>query len=113
MEPQEQDILHRYYERLSENLEPKDLIERLGILGAIRSEDIEAVLKEWIFEGEDRSKQAQWLLESLRNHDQGMKYLIQGLLSSESQDFLAREILEDEFFVENDQRIYENSFRNF
>lgn len=106
MEPQEQDVLQRYYQRLSENLEPKDLLERLGTLGAIRSEDIAVVLKEWVCEDEDRSKQAEWLLESLRNHDQGMKYLVKGLLSSEKQDFLAREVLEDEFFVQNGEHAF-------
>ncbi|KAK3735307.1 hypothetical protein QZH41_008045 [Actinostola sp. cb2023] len=52
-------------------------------------------------EGQARQTQAEWLLENLRKHDQGMNFLVKGLLLSEIQDFLAREILEDESFEEN------------
>lgn len=101
MEPRQQDVLQRYYQRLSDNLEPKDLLKRLVIVGAIQSEQVDTVLEKWAFERQERKTNAQWLLESLRNHEQGMKYLIQGLLLSEIQDFLAREIIEDETFQEN------------
>lgn len=101
MEPRQQDVLQRYYQRLSDNLEPKDLLKRLVIVGAIQSEQVDTVLEKWAFERQEQKTNAQWLLESLRNHEQGMKYLIQGLLLSEIQDFLAREIIEDETFQEN------------
>lgn len=101
MEPREQDILQRYYKRLAETLEPEDLLKSLVTVGAIEDEEVKSVLQTWSFESEQKLEtRAEWLLESLRNHTEGMKYLIQGLLLSEIQDFLAREIIEDDYFTE-------------
>ncbi|KAK3735309.1 hypothetical protein QZH41_020710, partial [Actinostola sp. cb2023] len=101
MEPREQDVLQRYYQKLSEQLEPKDLLKHLGNLGATGGDDVQAVIEKWGLEDQTRQTQAEWLLENLRKHDQGMNFLVKGLLLSEIQDFLAREILEDESFEEN------------
>ncbi|XP_032223097.1 uncharacterized protein LOC116604610 isoform X2 [Nematostella vectensis] len=100
MEPLDQDLLHRYRNRLSEALEPHNLCDYLSKHGVLTAEEIRV-----IGEANDalsREARVDLLLDVLRKCTDGLHWFIRGLLLDKDHDFIAREFLEDSMFGERD-----------
>ena len=99
MERRDCDLIERHYKRLEQCLEPRKLLRYLNQAGVLDEDDVES-FKPTKGESHKRETQVQTLLDILKRRERGLKHFIKALLRSKIQDYLGRELLEDEVFTE-------------
>ena len=100
MEAGQLDVLDRYSGRLEQCLEPCKLLRYLSQAGVLDEDDVEEVRRPSGARVPRRVAQVQTLLDILRRRERGMEHFIKALLTTKTQDYLGRELLEDDYFTE-------------
>ena len=86
MDPRDCSMIDRHFPRLQQCLEPTKLLRQLETVGVIDEDDVETIVA--VFVG------------IMKRRENGFRYFLQALLKSKVQDFLARELLEDDVYDE-------------
>ena len=91
-------VIDRHYPRLQQCLEPSKLLNYLENVGVLDEDDVEAIREEK--RKTCRENQVATFIDIMKRREQGFRHLLQALLKSKVQDFLARELLEDDVYDE-------------
>ena len=91
-------VIDRHYPRLQQCLEPSKLLNYLENVGVLDEDDVEAIREEK--HKTCRENQVATFVDIMKRREQGFRHLLQALLKSKVQDFLARELLEDDVYDE-------------
>lgn len=91
-------MLERHFSRLQQCLEPSKLLRHLETVGVIDEDDVETIREEK--KKTSRENQVIVFVDIIKRRENGLRHLLQALLKSKVQDFLARELLEDDVYDE-------------
>ena len=91
-------VIDRHYPRLQQCLEPSKLLNYLENVGVLDEDDVGAIREEK--RKTCRENQVATFVNIMKRREQGFRHLLQALLKSKVQDFLARELLEDDVYDE-------------
>lgn len=91
-------VLERHFSRLQQCLEPSKLLRHLETVGVIDEDDVETIREEK--KKTSRENQVTVFVDIIKRRENGLRHLLQALLKSKVQDFLARELLEDDVYDE-------------
>lgn len=91
-------VIDRHYPRLQQCLEPSKLLRYLEKAGVLDEDDVETIREEK--RKFSRETQVATFVEILKRREHGFRHLLQALLKSKVQEFLARELLEDDVYDE-------------
>ena len=86
MDPRDCSVIDRHFPRLQQCLEPTKLLRQLETVGVIDEDHVETIVA--VFVG------------IMKRTENGFRYFLQALLKSKVQDFLARQLLEDDVYDE-------------
>lgn len=101
MDPRDCSVLDRHFSRLQQCLEPSKLLRHLETVGVIDEDDVDTIRQ--IRDEKTKSSrenQVAMFVDILKRREHGFRHLLQALLKSKVQDFLARELLEDDVYDE-------------
>lgn len=98
MDPRDCSVLDRHFSRLQQCLEPSKLLRHLETVGVIDEDDVDTIRDEKT--KSSRENQVAMFVDILKRREHGFRHLLQALLKSKVQDFLARELLEDDVYDE-------------
>jgi len=85
---------------LQQCLEPTKLLRHLETVGVIDEDDVETIREEKT--KSSRENQVTVFIDIMKRRENGFRYFLQALLKSKVQDFLARELLEDDVYDEEE-----------
>ena len=91
-------MIDRHYPRLQQCLEPAKLLRYLENFGVLDEDDVETIREEK--RRTSRQNQVATFIDIMKRREHGFRYLLQALLKSKVQEFLARELLEDDVYDE-------------
>ena len=97
-------VIDRHYPRLQQCLEPSKLLNYLENVGVLDEDDVEAI-REVKRKTQSRENQVATFVDIIKRREHGFRHLLQALLKSKVQEFLARELLEDDVYNEEGTRI--------
>lgn len=98
------ETIDRHYPRLQQCLEPAKLLRHLENVGVLDEDDVETIREEK--RRTSRENQVATFVDIMKRREHGFKFLLQALLKSKVQDFLARELLEDDVYDEEGLTIF-------
>lgn len=98
MDPRDCSVIDRHFPRLQQCLEPNKLLRHLETVGVIDEDDVETIREEKT--KSSRENQVAVFVDIMKRRENGFRYFLQALLKSKVQDFLARELLEDDVYDE-------------
>ena len=98
MDPRDCSVIDRHFPRLQQCLEPTKLLRHLETVGVIDEDDVETIREEKT--KSSRENQVTVFVDIMKRRENGFRYFLQALLKSKVQDFLARELLEDDVYDE-------------
>ena len=98
MDARDRSVLDRHLPRLKQCLEPAKLLRYLERFSIFDEDDVELVREEKI--KTSRENQVETFVDILKRREHGFRYLLKALLTSKVQDFLARELLQDDVYNE-------------
>lgn len=93
-------MIDRHFSRLQQCLEPSKLLRHLETIGVIDEDDVETIREEK--KKTSRENQVAVFVDIIKRRENGLRHLLQALLKSKVQDFLARELLEDDVYDEEE-----------
>lgn len=96
MDPKECSVIDRHYLRLEQCLEPSKLLRYLKTVGVLDDDDVETIREEM----KSREAQVATFVDIIKRRENGFRRLLQALLTSKVQAFLARELLQDDVYNE-------------
>ena len=96
MDPKECSVIDRHYLRLEQCLEPSKLLRYLKTVGVLDDDDVETIREEM----KSREAQVATFVDIIKRRENGFRRLLQALLKSKVQAFLARELLQDDVYNE-------------
>ena len=101
-------VIDRHYPRLQQCLEPSKLLRYLETVGVLDEDDVETIREK----KHERSREVQvaTFVDIIKRRESGFMYLLQALLKSKVQDYLARELLKDDAYNEEGLRIFYHCF---
>ena len=103
MDPRDCSVIDRHFARLQQCLEPSKLFRHLETAGVIDEDDVETIREEK--KKTSRENQVAVFVDIIKRRENGLGHLLQALLKSKVQDFLARELLEDDVYDEEGKRM--------
>lgn len=95
-------VIDRHYSRLQQCLEPTKLLRYLETSGVLDEDDVETIREEK--RKTSRENQVATFIDVMKRREHGFRHFLQALLNSKVQDFLARELLEDDVYDEEGLR---------
>lgn len=98
MDPRDRSVIDRHFPRLQQCFEPTKLLRHLETVGVIDEDDVETIREEKT--KSSRETQVAVFVDIMKRRENGFRYFLQALLKSKVQDFLARELLEDDVYDE-------------
>ena len=109
-------VIDRHYPRLQQCLEPSKLLNYLENVGVLDEDDVEAIREEK--RKTCRENQVATFVDIMKRREQGFRHLLQALLKSKVQDFLARELLGDDVYDEEGmsngvQKLFRSQYLHF
>jgi len=96
MDPKECSVIDRHYLRLEQCLEPSKLLRYLKTVGVLDDDDVETIREK----KKSREAQVATFVDIIKRRENGFRRLLQALLKSKVQAFLARELLQDDVYNE-------------
>ena len=96
MDPKECSVIDRHYLRLEQCLEPSKLLRYLKTVGVLDDDDVETIRQK----NKSREAQVAIFVDIIKRRENGFRRLLQALLKSKVQAFLARELLQDDVYSE-------------
>ncbi|XP_068702768.1 paramyosin-like [Montipora foliosa] len=93
-------VIDRHYPKLQQCLEPTKLLRYLENAGVLDEDDVETIREEK--RKSSRENQVAIFIDILKRREHGFRHLLQALLKSKVQEFLARELLEDDVYDEEE-----------
>ena len=96
MDPKECSVIDRHYLRLERCLEPSKLLRYLKTAGVLDDDDVETIREK----SKSREAQVATFVDIIKRRENGFRRLLQALLKSKVQAFLARELLQDDVYNE-------------
>lgn len=96
MDPKECSVIDRHYLRLEQCLEPSKLLRYLKTVGVLDDDDVETIREK----NKSREAQVAIFVDIIKRRENGFRRLLQALLKSKVQAFLARELLQDDVYDE-------------
>ena len=96
MDPKECSVIDRHYLRLERCLEPSKLLRYLKTTGVLDDDDVETIREK----SKSREAQVATFVDIIKRRENGFRRLLQALLKSKVQAFLARELLQDDVYDE-------------
>ena len=96
MDPKECSVIDRHYLRLEQCLEPSKLLRYLKTVGVLDDDDVETIREK----NKSREAQVAIFVDIIKRRENGFRRLLQALLKSKVQAFLARELLQDDVYSE-------------
>lgn len=96
MDPKDCSVIDRHYLRLEQCLEPSKLLPYLQTVGVLDDDD-KATIRE---KRKPREAQVATFIDIIKRREDGFRRLLQALLKSKVQGFLARELLQDDAYNE-------------
>ena len=96
MDPKECSVIDRHYLRLERCLEPSKLLRYLKTVGVLDDDDVETIREK----NKSREAQVAIFVDIIKRRENGFRRLLQALLKSKVQAFLARELLQDDVYNE-------------
>ena len=96
MDPKECSVIDRHYLRLEQCLEPSKLLRYLKTVGVLDDDDVETIREN----NKSREAQVAIFVDIIKRRENGFRRLLQALLKSKVQAFLARELLQDDVYSE-------------
>ena len=96
MDPKECSVIDRHYLRLERCLEPSKLLRYLKTAGVLDDDDVETIREK----SKSREAQVATFVDIIKRRENGFRRLLQALLKSKVQAFLARELLQDDVYDE-------------
>ncbi|XP_078370109.1 uncharacterized protein LOC144653865 [Oculina patagonica] len=100
MDPRDCSVIDRHFPRLQQCLEPSKLLRHLQNVGIIDEDDVESIREEKT--KSSRENQVAVFVDIMKRREHGFRHFLQALLKSKVQDFLARELLEDDVYDEEE-----------
>lgn len=94
MDPKECSVIDRHYLRLEQCLEPSKLLRYLKTVGVLDDDDVETIREK----NKSREAQVAIFVDIIKRRENGFRRLLQALLKSKVQAFLARELLQDDVY---------------
>ena len=94
MDPKECSVIDRHYLRLERCLEPSKLLRYLKTAGVLDDDDVETIREK----SKSREAQVATFVDIIKRRENGFRRLLQALLKSKVQAFLARELLQDDVY---------------
>lgn len=94
MDPKECSVIDRHYLRLEQCLEPSKLLRYLKTVGVLDGDDVETIREK----NKSREAQVAIFVDIIKRRENGFRRLLQALLKSKVQAFLARELLQDDVY---------------
>ena len=94
MDPKECSVIDRHYLRLEQCLEPSKLLRYLKTV--LDDDDVETIREK----NKSREAQVAIFVDIIKRRENGFRRLLQALLKSKVQAFLARELLQDDVYSE-------------
>ena len=104
MDPRDCSVIDRHFPRLQQCLEPNKVLHHLETVGLIDEDDVETIREEKT--KSSRENQVAVFVDILKRRENGFRHFLQALLKSKVQDFLARELLEDDVYDEEGERSF-------
>lgn len=104
MDPRDCSVVDRHFPRLQQYLEPNKLLRHLETVGVIDEDDVETIREEK--RKSSRENQVTVFIDIMKRRENGFRYFLQALLKSKVQDFLARELLEDDVYDEEGEIMF-------
>ena len=96
MDPKQCSVIDRHYLRLEQCLEPSKLLRYLKTVGVLDDDDVETIREN----NKSREAQVAIFVDIIKRRENGFRRLLQALLKSKVQAFLARELLQDDVYDE-------------
>lgn len=96
MDLKECSVIDRHYLRLERCLEPFKLLRYLKTAGVLDDDDVETIREK----SKSREAQVATFVDIIKRRENGFRRLLQALLKSKVQAFLARELLQDDVYNE-------------
>ena len=96
MDPKQCSVIDRHYLRLEQCLEPSKLLRYLKTVGVLDDDDVETIREK----NKSREAQVAIFVDIIKRRENGFRRLLQALLKSKVQAFLARELLQDDVYNE-------------
>ena len=96
MDPEQCSVIDRHYLRLEQCLEPSKLLRYLKTVGVLDDDDVETIREK----NKSREAQVAIFVDIIKRRENGFRRLLQALLKSKVQAFLARELLQDDVYDE-------------
>ena len=96
MDPKECSVIDRHYLRLEQCLEPSKLLRYLKTVGVLDDDDVETIREK----NKSREAQVAIFVDIIKRRENGFRRLLQALLKSKVQAFLARELVQDDVYSE-------------
>lgn len=96
MDPKQCSVIDRHYLRLEQCLEPSKLLRYLKTVGVLDDDDVETIREK----NKSREAQVAIFVDIIKRRENGFRRLLQALLKSKVQAFLARELLQDDVYDE-------------
>lgn len=96
MDPKQCSVIDRHYLRLEQCLEPSKLLRYLKTVGVLDDDDVETIREN----NKSREAQVAIFVDIIKRRENGFRRLLQTLLKSKVQAFLARELLQDDVYSE-------------
>lgn len=96
MDPKQCSVIDRHYLRLEQCLEPSKLLRYLKTVGVFDEDDVETIREK----NKSREAQVAIFVDIIKRRENGFRRLLQALLKSKVQAFLARELLQDDVYDE-------------
>lgn len=96
MDPKQCSVIDRHYLRLEQCLEPSKLLRYLKTVGVLDDDDVETIREK----NKSREAQVAIFVDIIKRRENGFRRLLQALLKSKVQAFLARELLQDDVYSE-------------
>ena len=96
MDPKQCSVIDRHYLRLEQCLEPSKLLRYLKTAGVLDDDDVETIREKH----KSREAQVAIFVDIIKRRENGFRRLLQALLKSKVQAFLARELLQDDVYDE-------------
>ena len=96
MDPKQCSVIDRHYLRLERCLEPSKLLRYLKTAGVLDDDDVETIREK----SKSREAQVATFVDIIKRRENGFRRLLQALLKSKVQAFLARELLQDDVYDE-------------
>lgn len=101
-------MIDRHFPRLEQCLEPGKLLRHLETVGVLDEDDVETIREEKT--KSSREKQVAVFVDIMKRREHGFRHFLQALLKSKVQDFLARELLEDDVYDEEGEKMVSSPY---